>query len=308
MYMAPREPFEWKLRTRSLLLGDRTRVMGILNTTPDSFSDGGEFVSVSMALAHALYLLDAGADIIDIGGESTRPGAGAATSNAISALEEQRRVLPLIEALIYARPDAVISVDTYRADTAREALRAGAEIVNDVSGMQWDSNMAGLCARTDCGLVAMHTRGLPSEWATQKRLEPQEVLPLVLSGLRSSAAQLLLAGCDRKSIVLDPGFGFGKRGDENWVLLRELDQIAALGFPLLIGLSRKGFLRGKDADDSSAAAAHRTDLDATTAAANTLAAAAGAHIVRVHDVPGTIRALAVSDATRNSRESSSSKP
>jgi dihydropteroate synthase len=294
MVMSPRERFAWKLRTRTLTLGDRTRIMGVVNVTPDSFSDGGEFVSVDTALTHALQLLDQGADIIDIGGESTRPGASAGTSTAISEREEQQRILPLIEALLHARPDTIISVDTYRANTANEALQAGAEIVNDVSGMQWDTSMASICISTGCGIIAMHTRGLPSEWATQSRLQPDEVLPLILRGLRATAAQLLLAGCDRQTILLDPGFGFGKRGDENWLLLSEFDHLHDLGFPLLAGLSRKGFLRTA----LSTATITREHLDEATAAASAIAALAGAHIVRVHDVAQTVRAIAVVDAMR----------
>jgi dihydropteroate synthase len=289
MGMLPREQYTWKLRTRTLVLGERTRVMGIVNATPDSFSDGGEFAAVNAAVAHAVRLLDEGADIIDIGGESTRPGAGAGTAEAVSEVEEQRRVLPVIEALLRARPDAIVSVDTYRASTAREAMQLGAEIVNDVSGMQWDAGMARVCADNGCGVVAMHTRGLPSEWATQARLGADEIVPLVMDGLRSSVAQLARAGCARESIVLDPGFGFGKRGDENWVLLRELDRLRALGFPVLVGLSRKGFLR-------SAVASTRDELDEATAAANAIAAVGGAHVVRVHDVARTVRAVAVADA------------
>jgi dihydropteroate synthase len=290
MEILPREHYTWKLRTRTLALGERTRVMGIVNATPDSFSDGGEFAAVDAAVAHAVRLLDEGADIVDVGGESTRPGAGAGTAEAVSEIEEQQRVLPVIEALLRVRPDAIVSVDTYRANTAREALRLGAEIVNDVSGMQWDADMAGVCAESGCGVVAMHTRGLPSEWAMQTRLDADAIVPLVMDGLRSSVAQLVSAGCVRESIVLDPGFGFGKRGDENWVLLRELNRLRALGFPLLAGLSRKGFLR------SAAEASTRDELDDATAAANAIAVAGGAHLVRVHDVAHTVRAVAVADA------------
>jgi dihydropteroate synthase len=290
MGMLPRDRYQWRLRTRTLALGVRTLVMGIVNATPDSFSDGGEFAAVDTAVAHAVRLLDEGADIIDIGGESTRPGASAGTAEAVSEIEEQRRVLPLIEALLHVRPDAIVSVDTYRASTAREALRLGAEIVNDVSGMQWDERMAGVCADSGCGVVAMHTRGLPSEWATQKRLDADAIVPMVMDGLRSSVEQLARAGCARESIVLDLGFGFGKRGDENWVLLRELNRLRELGFPLLGGVSRKGFLR------SAAAASTRDELDDATATANAIAAIGGAHVVRVHDVARTVRAVTVADA------------
>jgi dihydropteroate synthase len=305
MLNVPRDRFTWKLRTRSLPLGDRTLIMGIVNVTPDSFSDGGDYVSISVALAHALRLIDAGADIIDIGGESTRPGSGAGTPTAIPEQEEQERVLPLLDAVLYARPGAIISVDTYRASTAREALKRGAEIVNDVSGMQWDARMADVCASTRCGVVAMHTLGLPSEWAVQKRLHTTEITPLVLRALRTSASQLLLAGCDRQSIVLDPGFGFGKRGDENWVLLRELARLSELRFPLLAGLSRKSFLRTA----TSALPAHADrgwdELDSLTAAANCVAAIAGAHVVRTHNVAATKQAVAVADTLRSAASESS---
>ncbi len=298
MVLTPRERFTWQLRTRTLSLGDRTHIMGIVNATPDSFSDGGQCLATEKALDHALQLLDEGADIIDIGGESTRPGTAAGTDKAISGREEQSRILPLIEALLHARPDAILSVDTYRASTAREGLRHGAEIVNDVSGMQWDNSMAGLCASTGCGVIAMHTRGLPSEWATQPRLSDKDILPLILHGLQSTTAQLIHAGCHRQTIVLDPGFGFGKRGNENWILLSEFNRLQDLGFPLLAGLSRKGFLRsaapaGKPPEDLA-----RKDLDHITAAANAVAALAGAHIVRVHDVAQTVRAVAVADIMR----------
>jgi dihydropteroate synthase len=302
MILPLRPRYEWQLRSRSLMLGQRTLIMGILNLTPDSFSDGGQFSTVHAAVQHALHLLDAGADIIDIGGESTRPGAGAGTSDAISSDEEQRRVLPVIAALLHERPGTIVSIDTYRATTARAAVALGAEIVNDVSGMLWDTRMAGACAELRCGVVAMHTRGLPSEWKTQTALPAHEVISLVANGLRSAAAQLMLAGCDRNAIVLDPGFGFGKRGAENWVLLREMDRLLELGFPLLAGVSRKGFIsdaiRHLHPD-----AIPMNKRDGATAGVNVAAALAGAHILRVHDTARTVQAVAVADALRNANAS-----
>lgn len=290
MQIAPRTLYEWKLRTRSLAMGERTLVMGIVNVTPDSFSDGGQFVSTDAAVEHALQLLQDGADAIDVGGESTRPGAGAGTSEAISAEEEQSRVLPVIAALRTARPDAVISVDTYRAETARLAVDAGAEIVNDVSGMLWDRAMASTCADLRCGVVGMHTRGLPSEWYGQTQMSRGDLVTMVIRGLHDVALRLMLAGVNRSHVVLDPGFGFGKRGDENWTLLRVLSRLHELRFPLLAGLSRKGFLTNGEGRPE--------DRDEATAAANSVAALTGVHMVRVHNVARTRAALAVADAVR----------
>ncbi len=182
MAFARRPRFNWQLRTRSLALGQRTLVMGVLNVTPDSFSDGGAFLEPDAALEQALAMLDHGADLIDIGGESTRPGS----TQPISSGEEQARILPVLEAILRERPQSVLSIDTYKAETARAALTAGAEIVNDISGFQWDPEMARTCAASGCGVVLMHTRGRPSEWRTQPHLSQEEVLPLVKSGLARS--------------------------------------------------------------------------------------------------------------------------
>jgi dihydropteroate synthase len=281
-----RAHFDWQLRTRALALGERTLVMGIVNVTPDSFSDGGHHASTQAAVAHALQLLDDGADIIDIGGESTKPGATAGTAAALDALEEQRRVLPVIAGILHVRPDAVLSIDTYRASTAKLAVEAGAEIVNDVSGGLWDEEMLVTCAALRCGAVVMHTRGLPSEWASQQALAADQVVPLVLDGLRERVAAALSAGIARERIVIDPGFGFGKRGAENWALLAGFERLQELGFPMLAGLSRKGFL------DPSKTAVER---DEATHAAHTVAIRAGAHIVRVHDVRGAMLSASATD-------------
>jgi dihydropteroate synthase len=256
--------------------------MGIVNVTPDSFSDGGQHASTQTAIAHALRLLEEGADILDIGGESTRPGSAAATAEAIGAMEEQRRVLPVIHGVLQTRPDAIISIDTYRAGTARLAIHAGAEIVNDVSGGLWDAQMMPTCAGLRCGLVVMHTRGLPAEWASQQPLTSADVITSVMEGLRERITAATVAGVPRERIVIDPGFGFGKRGNENWALLADLNQLRELGLPLLAGLSRKGFL------GPSKPAAER---DHATHSADLTAIQAGAHILRVHDVHGAIQSL-----------------
>lgn len=282
-----RSQFTWQLRSRTLLLGERTRLMGIVNVTPDSFSDGGTHASTEAAIDHALRLLDDGADLLDIGGESTRPGAAAATSHAIAAAEEQRRVLPVVRGVLQARPAAVISVDTYHAATARFAIDAGAEMVNDVSGLQWDEAMARTVADLRCGVVVMHARGLPSEWQHLSPLPAEDVLRTVRSGLEARLAHASAAGISQERIALDPGFGFGKRGAENWTMLAQLQSLNALPYPLLIGLSRKGFL-------APASPAHERDRQ--THAANVIAILRGAHVLRAHDVAGARLAADVADA------------
>jgi len=290
MPFAVRSHFDWRLRTRSLALGPRTLVMGILNATPDSFSDGGQFLDPRVALTHALQMLDEGADILDLGGESTRPNA-----TPITPAEEQERVLPVLRAILAARPDAILSIDTTHAETARLAIEAGAEIVNDVSGFLWDEEMAATCDSLNCGVVLMHTRGRPQEWRSLPALAPDEVLPLVLRELEERLQAALVAGIRREAIVLDPGFGFGKAFDENFPLLAQFDRLHSLGFPLLAGLSRKGFLRrASQQKDQPLAEPMRALQDATTAA-NTAAILAGAHILRVHDVCPAREAAAIAD-------------
>ena len=237
MGFAIRPRFRWQLRTRTLALGERTLLMGIVNITPDSFSDGGLYGSPDEAVKHASRLLDDGADLIDLGAESTRPDAV-----PISADEEQARLLPALEALLKARPEAIVSVDTYHAATARCALAAGAEVINDVSGLLWDDAMASTLAQLSAGAVLMHARGRPPQWAAQPALPAAEVVPTVLAGLTTTLARAARAGIARSRMVLDPGFGFGKRGDENMALHAGLDRLAALGYPLLVGTSRKRFL------------------------------------------------------------------
>jgi dihydropteroate synthase len=281
----------WQLRTRSLALGERTLVMGVLNVTPDSFSDGGAFLSAESAVAHALWMLDQGADLIDIGGESTRPG-----SDAITPQQEQDRVLPVIEVLFRERPTSVLSIDTWRADTARAAVAAGAEIVNDVSGFQWDPAMACACSELNCGVILMHTRGRPSEWRTQPHLAQQDVVPLVKTGLAQSLETALAAGISRSRIVLDPGYGFGKAYDNNYPLLAHLDELLSLGQPLLAGVSRKSFLARTLATTIGGSDFPPEQRARATLAATTAAILAGASIVRVHDVRPAVEAARIADA------------
>jgi dihydropteroate synthase len=298
MPFAARPLFDWRLRGRTLRLGYRTLIMGILNITPDSFSDGGQFLDPNVALLHAFDMLDDGADILDLGGESTRPN-----SVAVGPTEEQARVLPVLQAILRERPNAVLSIDTYHAETARLAVESGAEIVNDVSGHLWDPAMSSTCAALGCGNILMHTRGRPQEWPTQPPLAPTEVTPLVTRELASRAGAAMAAGIARDQIVLDPGFGFGKILDENFPLLAGLETLHSLGFPILAGVSRKGFLRRaitRDAQERTPAIPI-PDSHVPTSAANTAAILAGAHILRVHDVQPAREAAAIADRILQSR-------
>lgn len=292
MSLATRPAYRWQLRTRALELGVRTRLMAIINLTPDSFSgDGLSPRGIEPAVAAAARAFDSGADILDLGAESTRPGA-----TALSANEEQDRLLPVLEELMRQRPAAVVSVDTYHASTARAAVRAGAEIVNDVSGFEWDTGMARTVAEAGCGVVLMHTRGRPSQWRTQPRLSPAQVVPLVFSGLCERLTMAEAAGVASDRILADPGFGFGKIDAENMVLLAGLSRLHELGRPLLVGLSRKKFLgqvvRHVQNTEGSAAETRRV----ATIAGNVAAILAGAHILRVHELQAAREAAAVADA------------
>jgi len=285
-----RPVFEWRLRSRSLTLGQRTLVMGILNVTPDSFSDGGQFLARDRAVAHALQMLDDGADILDIGGESTRPGARVAESG-VSAEEELRRVLPVIEDVLRERPGSVISVDTYKTEVAKAAIQAGAEIINDVSAMRWDQQMPSTMVQLHCGVVLMHTRGRPEEWGT---LPPSpDIVHEVRVELRAWAEAAVGCGIGRDRLVLDPGFGFGKRFNENYPLLGRFDELHDLGFPLLSGTSRKSFVgRTLAHDGQDAPAEQRVFGTVATVAASVMK---HAHIVRVHDVKPAVDAVRVAD-------------
>ena len=293
----------WQLRTRALALGRATLVMGIVNVTPDSFSEGGatqgghpSTAGNEVAVEHGLRLLDEGAAILDIGGESTRPGSHAASDLALSAGEEQARVLRVIESLLRDRPDAVLSIDTYRAGTARLAIEAGCEIVNDVSGLLWDHAMAATVAALGCGLVLMHTRGRPDEWRSLPPLRDEEILPLVEHELGQRLHAAVAAGIRAENLVLDPGYGFGKVFDANYPLLAQQAELLTLGRPLLAGVSRKSFLGRTLAPLYQGRDAHPIERGPATIAATVAAVLAGASVVRVHEVRPAREAVAIADA------------
>jgi dihydropteroate synthase len=286
----------WRLRSRTLELGRRTLVMGVVNITPDSFSDGFSLVSEER-VAHAIRLIEEGADIVDLGAESTRPGSRAGDADAtVSAEEEQARLLPVLEGILRARPHAVVSIDTYKAETARAALAVGAEIVNDVSGFTWDPAIARVCAEFRAGVVLSHTRGRPDEWRAQSQLEPDALLAAVRDGLSASFAVGRRAGIPPDSVVFDPGYGFGKRFDENYALLARQAELLTLGRPLLAGLSRKSFLGHTLAPLFGGEAAPTSARENASLAAMTAAILHGASIVRVHAVRAAVEAARIADA------------
>ncbi|MGB9198332.1 MAG: dihydropteroate synthase [Terriglobales bacterium] len=301
--------FQWKIGSRTLELGRRTMIMGIVNVTPDSFSDGGQFIDAAKAVAHAEHLLDEGATIIDVGGESTRPGAlvadsvgsqsagssassSAAATPPLSEEEERKRVVPVIRDLKKRRPQAVISVDTYKASVARAAVGEGAEVVNDISGFRWDPKMAKTLAELKVGAVLMHTRGRPEEWL---KLPPiGDPVLLVKRELRQWAEAATLAGIKRDHLVLDPGFGFGKRLEENYPLLAHFAELQQMGFPLLAGVSRKSFIGRALSRNSQDAPLEKRAYG--TLAAEALLILKGAHIIRTHDVAMASEAAQLVDA------------
>ncbi len=316
-----RAVFQWNLGARALELGKRTLIMGIVNVTPDSFSDGGLYLNRDQAIEHAERLLNEGADILDIGGESTRPGArvaapidtgqnaelrktpaasaakNPAAAEPVGAEEEIKRVIPVIAALKKKHPQAVLSVDTYKASVARAAVSAGAEIVNDVSGFRWDPQMAKTVAELKCGAVLMHMRGRPDEWRTLP--PPGDVVLLVKRELKEWAESAILSGVRRERIVLDPGFGFGKSFDENYPLLSRFSELQAAGFPLLAGTSRKSFVGRTLAKDGKDAPPE--DRLFGTLATQTALILKGAHILRTHDVKPAVEAARVADAILQAR-------
>lgn len=289
--------------------------MGIVNVTPDSFFDGGEFLDADKATAHAIQLLDEGADIIDIGGESTRPGARVEASSSeskdsgqelaaeklaagsppakvsVTAEEELRRVLPVISQLKKQRQDALISIDTYKASVARAAIAAGAEIVNDVSSLRWDRQMAKTISELKCGAILMHMRGRPEEWRTLP--PPGDIVLQVKRELREWVEAAVILGVRREKMVLDPGFGFGKNCEQNYPLLARFQELQSLGLPLLAGTSRKSFIgrmlakNGKDASPG--------DRLYGNLAVQTALILKGAHILRTHDVRAAVEAARVAD-------------
>ena len=255
----------------------RTRIMGILNVTPDSFSDGGKFRALPEALAHAGKMISEGADIIDIGGESTRPG-----SDPVSLQEEMDRVLPVVEQLV--KMNAEISVDTTKAALALEALRMGVDIINDVSGLQYDPNLAGYVAEFDAKLVIMHMKGIPK--TMQEDPFSHDIINDIKVFFQEQLALALNRGVKKENIILDPGIGFGKRLEDNTGIIKNIDIFKDMGYPLLIGASRKsmiGMISGADTEDRLAG----------SLAIACVAARRGTDILRVHDVAETVQALKV---------------
>jgi dihydropteroate synthase len=272
-----RRIYYWKLRDRELQLGTRTLIAGVLNVTPDSFSDGGRYLDPDRAFARAVEIEEQGADIIDIGAESTRPG-----SKPIEAAEELRRLIPVLKRLknTLAIP---ISVDTYKAEVAEKALEHGAEIINDPSGLTLDPRLARTASLHGAGLILNHMRGRPETWA---KLPPlPDVMNTIVRDLDATSHRARGAGVERARLVVDPGIGFGKRKEQNPEILARLDQLAKLDLPVFVGVSRKQFL------------AQKTPLETlyATAAAVTASILGGAHIVRVHDVVEMRAAAAVAD-------------
>ncbi len=300
-----RAVFQWNLGSRSLELGKRTLIMGIVNLTPDSFSDGGLYLDPVRATEHAVQMLDEGADIIDVGGESTRPGASVAAGSGaeevvsnkipVTAEEELRRVLPAITELKKRRPNALVSIDTYKASVAKAAVAAGAEIVNDVSALRWDRDMTRTLAGLKCGVVLMHMRGRPEEWRTLP--PPGDVVLLVKRELRDWAETAILGGIRRERLALDPGFGFGKNFEQNYPLLSHFQDLQALGFPLLAGTSRKSFvgrILAREGKDAAVGERLHGNL-----AVQTALILKGAHILRTHDVRASAEAARAADAILN---------
>jgi dihydropteroate synthase len=283
--MFRRKKFKLRLPSRTLVLGERTLVMGVLNVTPDSFSDGGLYFDPDAAVARALEMEKSGADIIDIGGESTRPG-----SEGTSATEELRRILPVLEAL-RGRLKIPVSVDTSKSEVAEAAANVGAEILNDVTALRADRRLATVAAHRKLPLILMHMRGEPR--TMQRQPFVRDVVRDVAAGLRRAVVVAQRAGVPKSQVVLDPGIGFGKSWSQNFVLLERLPELARLGFPLLVGTSRKSFI-GKALGE--AAKDERAWGTAATVAASILG---GAHIVRVHDVAEMTQVARVTDAVIN---------
>lgn len=283
--MTPRKSYVVPLAGRgSLVLGERTLVMGIINVTPDSFADGGLRFDADRAVADGLQMIADGADILDVGGESTRPGA-----DPLPEDEELRRVLPVIERL--AREAQIpISVDTYKATVARQALDRGAAIVNDISGLAYEPALADAVAASGAGLVLMHNRGTSRDM--YREASYQDVAGEILLELETAMARAAARGIRREQIIVDPGLGFAKQADHSWTVLAELDRLAALDRPILIGPSRKSFLKAAIGDRPAA------EREWATAAATAAGILGGAHIVRVHGVREMVDVARAADRVR----------
>ena len=280
-------PSTWRIRGRELSLA-RPLVMGVVNVTPDSFSDGGRFQSCSAALAHAAKLIAEGADIVDVGGESTRPQG----AEVVPTDEELRRVLPVIRTLAAERPELVISVDTVKAAVAEAALAAGAHIVNDVSGLRLDGEMASVCAAAGAGVVVMHSRGGVADMATFAHADYDDFLEEMLGELAERVRVAERAGVARAAVAVDPGIGFSKRTEHSLLALACLERLTSWGLPIVVGASRKRFIGQLTGETNPA---HRVY---GSVGAAVMAYERGAHVLRVHDVAATRHALDVAAAIR----------
>ncbi len=300
--MKTRPTFELQMPDRKLRLGERTIVMGVLNTTPDSFSDGGLYLDPDAAIAHGIEMVSQGADWIDVGGESTRPG-----SHPISAEEEAERVLPVIRGLRRKLKRVPISIDTTKASVAEQAVRAGATIVNDISGLRFDARVAEVAARRRTPLILMHLRGRPEDM--QQRPFVRSIWRSLQAGLERSIQRALACGVRQEQLIIDPGLGFGKSRTQNYEILAQLGRLRSFRLPILAGTSRKSFVRAAVRGEQYANAAHRKKsgaartasgaplrLEFGDAAAVTAAILNGANIVRVHDVEPIIAAVRMADA------------
>jgi len=305
--MKSRPLFELEINQRKVRLGERTLIMGVLNVTPDSFSDGGHYLEPTRAIAHGLELARQGADWIDVGGESTRPG-----SLGVTAEEELRRVLPVIRGLRRQRRAVPISIDTTKAEVAEQALRAGASIINDVSGLRFDSRLAEVARRHGCPLILMHIRGRPE--TMQQKPFVRSIWRSLGNGLAWSIRRALAVGIRRSQLIIDPGLGFGKSRRQNYEILTHLERLRRFGLPLLVGSSRKSFVQAVAAGEAIESLRRRTrgasdwplikpagaqpavPLQIADAAAVVAAILGGAHIVRVHDVAAMLPAIRIADA------------
>jgi len=272
-----------RCRKRTFTLGKRTLLMGVLNVTPDSFSDGGLFFDKETAIVRGLKMVEEGADFIDVGGESTRPG-----SNPLGLDEELRRVIPVIESLA-KEVDAPISIDTYKSTVAKKAIEAGAQIINDISGLHLDPSLSQVAAKEDVPLVLMHIRGNPE--TMQKNIHYESLFSEIIQYLKDSIQRAESAGVDPEQIIIDPGIGFGKTVEDNLLILKNLQEFKILGKPLLLGTSRKSFI-GKILN------ADVTERLEGTLSSIVVGVLNGAHIIRCHDVLQAKRAIAIADAVR----------
>jgi dihydropteroate synthase len=305
--MNPRRKFEITVHGRKVRLGERTLIMGVVNVTPDSFSDGGRYLDPDRAIEHGLELARQGADWLDVGGESTRPGA-----RPVSLEEELRRVLPVIHGLNRRRPSCPISIDTSKSQVAEEAVRAGAVLINDVSGLRFDARLADVARRHRTPLILMHLRGRPE--TMQQKPFARSIWRSVRNGLAGSIRRALAHGVRRSQLLVDPGLGFGKSRRQNFEILAHLGRLQKFGLPILVGTSRKSFVQAVVAGGelsplrarksrrpvwplaTSEWAGQAPPLQIGDAAAVAASILAGAHVVRVHDVAAILPAVRIADA------------